>query len=151
MNVIDKVGGGRGDPRGAPARREVGRLPQGDARAGGGAVLAHRAGHVLGDGAALVPRGAGGAPHQAAAGPPPRARAHLLRQPALPRRRGQPDQAGASLQVQGELRRAQDEDCQVNLRFCRYISFFYDRHTLTTSTLSCWQSRRLPKYPASSF
>lgn len=96
----------------------MGRLPQGDPRAGGGAVLAHRAGDVLGDGAALVARGAGVAPHQAAARPPPRARAHLLRQQALPRRRGQPHQAGASLQVQGELRRTQDEDRQVNLRIC---------------------------------
>lgn len=96
----------------------MGRLPQGDARAGGGAVLAHRAGHVLRDGAALVARGAGGAPHQAAAGPAPRARAHLLRQPPLPRRGGQPHQAGAGLQVQGELRRAPDEDRQVNLHGC---------------------------------
>lgn len=95
----------------------MGGLSEGDARAGGRAVLAHRAGHVLGDGAAVVPRRAGVAPNQAAARPAQGARAHLLRQPALPRRRGQQDQAGASLQVQGELRRAQDANCQVTFAF----------------------------------
>lgn len=113
----DKARRGCGDSRGADARRQVGRLSEGDAGAGGGAVFAHGAGDVLGDGAALVARGPGGAPHQASAGPPPRARPHLLRQPAIPRRRSQPHQAGPRLQVQGELRSASHEDRQVTQRF----------------------------------
>lgn len=77
----------------------MGRLQEGDAGPGSGLVLPHRAGDLLRDGAAVVARGPGVAAHEAPAGPAPGARAHLVRQPALPRRRSEPDQAGASVQV----------------------------------------------------
>lgn len=80
----DKVGGGSGDPRGTAAGGQVGGLQESDPGAGGGVVLAHGTGHLLRDGAAVVARGAGGAPDQAAPRPASRSCAHIIRQQAFP-------------------------------------------------------------------
>lgn len=95
----------------------MGGLQKGDERSGGRSVLPHRASHVFRDGAAVVPRGAGVEAYETAPGPAQSPRAHILREQTLPRRRSQQDQAGASVQVQGELRRSENADSQVTLLF----------------------------------
>lgn len=67
VSSTDKARRGRGDSRGAAARREVGGLQEGDKGPGGGAVLAYRAGDMFRHGAALVAGWPGVPADQAAA------------------------------------------------------------------------------------
>lgn len=94
---LDKTWRRRRDPRRVTPRCQMGRLSEGDTRAGSRTVLAHRVSNLLGDRPAMVARRAGVAADQAATGSTQSARPHIICQPALPRCRSQSDQAGARL------------------------------------------------------